>query len=217
MRKTPKKLTRAFAGVAGLALVGFASPAFAAATLEVSKTTGLADGDQITVSGTGFKPGLASIAVGQCKEGMTGPVDCNTATGATFVTADANGNIKELSLVMKEEFKGINCSTQKCIIGAQPLPNAVDAETLKANTVYYDISFGAAAADPAPAETPAPAPAPAPAPTPGDTTTSTTAAGELPKTGAGETLGLALGGGLLLLAGGVAALRMTPRRNEGVA
>ena len=209
MRKTPKTLTRALAGVAAVVATSFiaAPPAFAAATLNVSQTEGLSDGTVVKISGSGFTPNLKNIAIGQCIEGMKGPADCNTGGGATFKGADAQGNIPEFTLVVKEKFGKFDCTTQQCVFGAQPLPAAVDAATLKANTVYYDLSFGAAAAAPAPATTPA-------APAAGATTT---AGAELPKTGPGEELAVAIGGGVALLLAGAAGLHFMPRRRGGVA
>lgn len=206
MTKTPKKLARAFAGAVAVLAAAFvaAPPAFAGATLNVSQTEGLTDGTVVTISGSGFTPNLKNIAIGQCIDGMKGPADCNTGTGAAFKTADAQGNIASFTLVVKEKFNKFDCVAQQCVFGAQPLPGAVDAATVAANSVYYDLKFGAAA--PAPTAT-----APAATATPG-------AAGqELPKTGAGDALVLALGGGLALLAVGGAALYFTPRTRGGVA
>ncbi len=210
MRKTPKTLTRALAGVAAVVATSFiaAPPAFAAATLNVSQTEGLTDGTVVKISGSGFTPNMQNIAIGQCIEGMKGPSDCNTGGGATFKPADAQGNIAEFTLVVKEKFGKFDCTTQQCVFGAQPLPGAVDAAALKANTVYYDLSFGAATA---PAATPAATPA---APVPGATTT---AGAELPKTGPGEELAIAVGGGVALLLAGAAGLHFMPRRRGGVA
>lgn len=207
MRMTPKQLTRALAGMVALffATMVVAPPAFAQATLNVSQTEGLSDGTVVTISGSGFAPGLKGIAIGQCIEGMTGPSECNTQGGATFKDADANGNIAEFTLVVKEKFGPYDCTTQQCVFGAQPLPGAVDEATVKANTVYYNLSFGEVAAEEPPAAAPAPAPAD-PSPGGGD---------ELPKTGPGEELLMATAGGVLLIGLGVFGLWMLPRRSQG--
>lgn len=206
MRNTPKMLIRALSGAVALFFVAFiaAPPAFAAATLNVSQIEGLQDGQQVTISGSGFTPGLKSIAIGQCVEGMTGPADCNTAGGASFVDADDQGNIPETPIVVKEAFNSFDCSQQQCVIGAQPLPGAVDAATVEANSVYFNISFGEVA--PAAAEEPATAPAAAGGS--GD---------ELPRTGPGAELAMAAFLGTLLLLLGGATLWVMPRRGSEIA
>lgn len=203
MRKTPKMLARAATVAVAVFFAAFAAtPAFAAADLEVSQTEGLKDGTSVTISGSGFTPNLQNIAIGQCIEGMKGPSDCNTGGGATFKNADASGNIAPFTLVVKEKFGAFDCVASQCVFGAQPLPAAVDAATLKANTVYHNLTFGEVAA----------APAPTTAPTPAPNTTE-----ELPKTGAGDAVAFALGGGALLLVAGAGVLLFAPRRQGGVA
>lgn len=203
MRKTSKTFTKALSGVVALFFVTFvaAPPAFASAQLDISQTSGLKDGQSVTISGSGFKPGLANIAIGQCIEGMKGPADCNTGGGATFVSADSSGNIPTKTIVVAQTFGGFDCTKQKCVIGAQPLPGAVDAATLQSNTFYADISFGDA-----PAEAPAEAPAAAPVAGSGD---------ELPKTGPGEELALAVFLGVLLMLLGGFTLWKMPRGVKG--
>ncbi len=198
MKKSTSFLVKIGAAVAALFAVTVvtAPPGFAAPTLNVSQLTGLTDGQKLTVSGGGFKANLSSIAIGQCRAGYTGPADCNTATGATFRTADANGSVGSFTIIVKEKFGTTDCTKVQCVIAAAPLPNAVDAATVKANEVIHDISFGAVAEETP--TTPAPeATAPvATAPESGDT---------LPKTGAGDNLRVAVWGGgiLVLLSGGV--------------
>ncbi len=204
MRKTPRTLTQALAAAVALFFVTFiaAPPAFANASLDISQTQGLKDGQSVTISGSGFKPNLSNIAIGQCIEGMKGPADCNTVGGADFVGADANGNIPATTIIVKEAFGGFDCTKQKCVIGAQPLPGAVDAATLSANTFYADISFGEAPAEPAPTQAPVAAP-------PSD------GGDELPKTGPGQELALALTLGMLLFLLGGATLWFVPRSSKG--
>ncbi|MEK8141891.1 neocarzinostatin apoprotein domain-containing protein [Streptomyces sp. M10(2022)] len=72
------------AATAALAIA--AGPASAAAALSLSQATGLADGQSVTVSGTGFDAGT-EVGVAQCAEGLT----CSTAV---VVTADAAGAIQ---------------------------------------------------------------------------------------------------------------------------
>ncbi|WP_370614817.1 neocarzinostatin apoprotein domain-containing protein [Mumia qirimensis] len=195
----------------GLVMLICAPAASAAPKIDVSKTSGLTDGASITVSGTGFAPNLKSIAVGQCKTGYTGPADCNTATGATFVNADASGSFKAVTLKMKEKFGSVDCTKQKCVIGAAPLPTNNSAAVVSANTVDVVLEFGAAApvADPAPTEA-APAPEPTQAVAP-----ETNTAGDLPKTGGMDSLPVLLLAASALVLPGLALLVGMPSRRRG--
>lgn len=206
MKKTKTLWTKALAGAVALFFVTFLSapPAFAQATIEVSQLEGLKDGQSVTISGAGFSPGMKEIALGQCVEGANGPSMCNIATGATFKDADGSGNIASLTIVVKEKFGAYDCTTQQCTIGAQPLPGTASDAEVAANTVYHNISFGEPAAA-APAEPAAAAPVAAGG---GD---------ELPKTGPGQELALALVLGTLMLILGGATLWFMPRRGSEVA
>jgi hypothetical protein len=191
-RLTP--LIRSLAAVGALLVVLLtAAPAFAAPTLTISATTGLTDGQRVTVSGSGFAPNLASIAIGQCVEGYTGPADCNTNGGATFRNADANGEVAELTITVKATFGSHDCTKVQCVIAAAPLPNAVDQATVDANTYIAKVSFGTAEES-------------------SDTTTETSA---LPKTGAGDSVPVLLLGASALLASGVGVMLLVPGRRRG--
>ena len=115
-------LIRGAAAALSLGLVTLiAAPAFAAPTLNVSQLTGLKDGQTLTISGSGFTPNLASIAIGQCVVGYKGPSDCNTAGGATFRNADGSGSVGSFTIVVKEKFGANDCSKVQCLIAAGPL------------------------------------------------------------------------------------------------
>ncbi|MGA3565672.1 neocarzinostatin apoprotein domain-containing protein [Melissospora conviva] len=211
MKATPMRRLAALAAAVvvllGPASLFGAAPAYAAASLTVSKTTGLKDGDRVTVNGSGFSPNMKQIAVGQCKAGMKGPSDCNLAGGATFVNADASGKIPTVTLSVKEKFGSFDCTQIKCIIGAQILPAAGTPAEVAANTSIVEISFGGAA--PAPKKT-------TPAP---DKTTPTAAGGgknddTLPTTGPGDEYIVVLLAGTALLLPGVAMLLMMPSRRR---
>ncbi|WP_372734131.1 neocarzinostatin apoprotein domain-containing protein [Nocardioides sp.] len=214
------------AAVALLATVGlltlsvvWAPSASAAPRLTVSATTGLTNGQTITVSGVGFAANLKGIAVGQCKVGYTGPADCNLAGGATFRNSDGSGSIGTVTIKLATSFGGIDCTKTECVIAAAPLPTSSDAATVKANTASVPITFGAA-----PATTPAattPVATTQTATTPAATTpeVTTAAGGDLPKTGAGDSLPvLVLAGSALLLSGlALSLLVPTQRRRLGAA
>lgn len=159
------------------------APASAAPTLTLSKSSGLKDGDRITVNGSGFKPGLTQIAIGQCIAEVTGPTDCNLAGGAQFVNADTNGRIPEVALKVAEKFGSFDCTKRQCVIAAQVLPSGNNSEDVAANKTSTRISFGTA-----------------------------TQAPSLPRTGPGdEYLVVMLTGSALLLCG-VGFVLLLPRR-----
>jgi hypothetical protein len=178
-----------------------AAPAYAAPTLNVSQLTGLTDGQTLTISGSGFEPNLASIAIGQCVVGYAGPSDCNTSGGATFRNADASGSVGSFTIVVKEKFGANDCTKVQCLIAAGPLPTAADEATVAANTVEHKMSFGAPAA---------------PAATASATTAPTTDPGDaLPQTGAGDSIPVLLLGATALLAIGGGLVLLVPGRRNG--
>lgn len=206
--RTTSALIKAPAAALALFVVAIftASPSFAAPTMEVSAKE-LKDGQTVTVSGAGFKPGLKQIAAGQCVEGYTGPGDCNLQGGATFRNADDKGSIGTFTIVVKQKFGAHDCTKVKCVIAAAPLPGAADKATISSNEVIIPVTFGAAAAEApaAPAATAAAAPAETPA-----------ASSELPKTGAGDLLPvIVLGAAAFMLVG--AGLQLGLRAKGGVA
>jgi hypothetical protein len=138
---TKRAVAMALGVLAATVLFG-ASPAQAAPTLTLSKATGLKDGDRITVNGSGFKPGLTQIAIGQCIAEVAGPTDCHLAGGAQFVNADANGKIPAVSLKLAEKFGTFDCTKRQCVIAAQVLPSGNNAEDVAANKATTRITFG---------------------------------------------------------------------------
>ncbi|SNY75278.1 neocarzinostatin apoprotein domain-containing protein [Paractinoplanes atraurantiacus] len=223
----------ALAAAAGIAMTATvvlvdASPALAAPTLKVSKTTGLKDGEQVTVSGTGFTKNLQQIAIGQCIKDVKGPADCNLSGGSQFTNADGTGKTPTLTLKMSKSFGGHDCAKVACVIAAQILPSSAPEETVNANRAAVAITFttGGGTATKAPTPT-----ATTKSPSAGSTTTSssasssTTAAGgtggdgstsgdALAKTGPGlewATVVL-IGGGLLLPGLGLIAVLPARRR-----
>jgi hypothetical protein len=117
-------------GMAGivLALLALMLPAFAdtpqtgvdpSVTLTVSPSTGLADGQRVTVTGTGF-PAAAVGTMRQC--GGAGPaVQCDLATMTPFVTTAA-GAIPPTAFAVKRVVNTgattFNCGVQACAIVA---------------------------------------------------------------------------------------------------
>ena len=124
VRRAGRARRAATAVTAALALLSltvvWAPSASAAPKLTVSATSGLTDGQTITVSGVGFTADLKGIAVGQCKVGYAGPSDCNLQGGATFRNADGSGSIGTITLKLATSFGGIDCTTTDCVIAAAP-------------------------------------------------------------------------------------------------
>ncbi|GGM05923.1 neocarzinostatin apoprotein domain-containing protein [Dactylosporangium sucinum] len=173
-----------------------ASPAWAAPTLSVSKTTGLADGTSVTVNGSGFTPSLKQIAVGQCIENMKGPTDCNLAGGAQFVNADASGKLPTVTIKLAQKFGSFDCTQRTCVVAAQILPSGNNGDEVEKNKVAVKLSFGAAAAP----TSAAPA--------------ATAEATALPKTGPGDEPVVVVLAGTALLFLGIGLLVVLPARRR---
>ncbi|WP_238006572.1 neocarzinostatin apoprotein domain-containing protein [Dactylosporangium sp. AC04546] len=174
-----------------------ASPAWAAPTLSVSKTTGLADGTSVTVNGSGFTPNLKQIAVGQCIENMKGPTDCNLAGGAQFVNADASGKLPTVTIKLAKKFGTFDCTQRTCVVAAQILPSGNNGGEVEKNKVAVKLSFGEAAA-----------------PTTSAAAAATAEATALPKTGPGDEPVVVVLAGTALLFLGVGLLVVLPARRR---
>ncbi|MFE9101149.1 neocarzinostatin apoprotein domain-containing protein [Actinomadura geliboluensis] len=119
-----------------------AAGAAPAPELRVSRSADLTEGETITVTGSGFRPGLKSVAVGLCREGYTnGLKDCDLGGGATFVNIGAGGALPEVELKARAKFNGIDCTSRQCVIGAAPLPGAVPKAVVDANTAIVRVGF----------------------------------------------------------------------------
>ncbi|GAB4586542.1 neocarzinostatin apoprotein domain-containing protein [Nocardia sp. IFM 10818] len=145
---------------AAAAAVGAAAPLGSAApeqgpTLVVSASSGLTEGQRITVDGSGFRPGLAAVAVGLCVRGFTSGVrDCDLGGGATFVNIAADGTFPTVTLTARPRFHDIDCTRQQCVIAAAPLPGAEPQAVIDANSAEVPVDF--AGAPPLAATTPVP-------------------------------------------------------------
>ncbi|WP_411104285.1 neocarzinostatin apoprotein domain-containing protein [Streptomyces sp. cmx-4-9] len=130
----------ALAAAAVLALTG-AGPAADGATVRVSAATGLTEGQEITVDGTGFRPGLTSVAVGLCKKGYTGNKDCDLGGGARLVTIGSDGVLPRVTLTVHAGFAGIDCRSTPCVVGVAPLPSGTPPALAAANSVQVAVGF----------------------------------------------------------------------------
>ena len=128
---------------AGIMLGG--TPAGAANPgISLSPSTGLRNGQTVTVTGSGFtKSGTVYIV--ECKAGATSEGQCSfdfsDLSTVVVAKADASGNLHSPSPTLKSTFKGIDCTKSPCEIAAhQTLSFSLTA----ANTATHSISFGAA-------------------------------------------------------------------------
>ncbi|BCY12877.1 neocarzinostatin apoprotein domain-containing protein [Actinoplanes sp. L3-i22] len=178
------------------------SPAAAKPTLHVSKTSGLKSGDTITVYGTGFTKNLENIALGQCIKNPGTSTDCNLSGGAEFVSSDAGGKTKTVTLKLATTFGGHKCGTSGCVIAAQLLPSSNPADVVAANKVEVPITFTSGTATTSPTSASS------------SSAAAATDTDSLPKTGPGlewATMGLI---GTALLLPGLGLLAMLPARRR---
>src|SRR5262249_27259121 len=124
------------------ALAAAGSPAGADLTprLTLSLSTGLTDGEDIAVSGSGFPPGLRGIMVGQCAAGPASARTCNQDGGVQPVDADASGDFGPVPLRLAAAFGDIDCQVGGCLVIALP-PHA------KAPVAVEPIAFAAGEAN----------------------------------------------------------------------
>jgi lysophospholipase L1-like esterase len=94
-------------------------------TVAVNPDTGLADGQTVEVSGTGFGTG-SQVAVGECRTGATSVADCSVV-GAVVATVDSSGSFTTqvtVSRVLTIGSSTLDCSTDgSCVIAAGQLPS----------------------------------------------------------------------------------------------
>jgi predicted esterase len=153
-------LTALALGLAGLvpAMTDPARPAAAlnAPTLEVDQPTDLVDGQQVTVTGTGFVPG-AQVAVHQCRSAPVGPVDCDLGTVTTAEVDGAGGfRLRHQVFVLMNDWAGpVDCRIAPgCVLAAgvgfdggtsviaEPIAFAADAPLLPPPTVTVTPAGG---------------------------------------------------------------------------
>ncbi|MFC9437071.1 neocarzinostatin apoprotein domain-containing protein [Nocardia sp. NPDC057030] len=189
---------RILVGVIGAVVAGVlsggsvVSPGFAdaggPAEIQVSTTADLTEGQRITVSGRGFRPGLAAVAVGMCEQGFrNGLTDCDLDGGATFVNIGGDGTFGPLTLTAHHRFRDIDCTERQCVIAAAPLPGTEPPAIIAANSAAVSVDF---AGSRLPTATTAPP--------------STAAVGSGADTGGPSTVLWAVTAGLLVLVAGLA-------------
>ncbi len=117
-------------------------------TVAVTPDTGLADGQTVEVTGSGFGSG-SQVAVGECRTGATSDADCSVA-GALVTTVDSSGAFTTpftVSRLLTIGASTLDCSTEgSCVIAAGELPSLKTFATAP-------ISFAPAPPPPPPAPT----------------------------------------------------------------
>ncbi|GAA5071096.1 GPS-CTERM domain-containing protein [Nocardia iowensis] len=113
--------------------------------LQLSETTKLTEGQRITARGSGFRPGLAAVAVGVCRQGFTnGLKDCDLDGGATFVNIGDDGTFGTLTFTLRHRFQGIDCLREQCVVAAAPLPGTEPPAIIAANSAEVLLDFAGA-------------------------------------------------------------------------
>lgn len=109
----------ACAGAVAFATAVLTAPtASAAGVLTVSKTTGIAVGDTVTVSAKGLSASQGFAPLGLCKPTPSGPTDCETSADAAYIgKTDASGvwhassdNATSVKITIKEKAGGVSCT-----------------------------------------------------------------------------------------------------------
>ena len=201
----------------GTGLIMLAAPAMAAPGLSVTPSSGLSDGQSVSVYGTGFAANAANINVVQCQTGSTSANSCNIAGGQFFQHTDASGAFT-VSIAVQASFGSVNCTTVTCMIVAH-----AGTDPNSGTTAMMNISFGAAATSSTPAGTPTVSGGASATSrsTPGSGVEATSATGANPtgaNTGHGVNTnppllaGLLAALGVLLLVAGLGASRLLSRR-----
>ncbi|MGW1771429.1 neocarzinostatin apoprotein domain-containing protein [Streptomyces sp. NPDC002104] len=193
---------------AATALVAIsAGPSSATGTLTVSKSTGLAVGEKVTVSATGLSPNQGFVPIGLCKPKPTGPADCETSpdssvigkTDASGVWHSAANGAATAQITIKATAGGANCV-------AKP-GNCVIAVSISATKQLVEVKLTVGASGGPSPSSPPPTPsasASASASSGGGSTGSGGGpAGSLPRTGSTDGMPVAaLAGSTLFLFGG---------------
>lgn len=109
----------ACAGAVAFATAVLTAPtASAAGVLTVSKTTGLAVGDTVTVSAKGLSASQGFAPLGLCKPTPAGPTDCETSADSAYIgKTDGSGvwhaasdNATSVKITIKAKAGGASCT-----------------------------------------------------------------------------------------------------------
>jgi neocarzinostatin family protein len=110
-------LLAAFVALAGAALAGCVPPGGPGSPLTtVSPSTGLADGQLVTVTGTHF-PANTDVVVVQCATGAPTPDNCDLNT-VQFLVTDGSGRVQTQFLVARKLLTGIGDEFDCAVVGS---------------------------------------------------------------------------------------------------
>ncbi|MFD3326631.1 neocarzinostatin apoprotein domain-containing protein [Streptomyces sp. NPDC058701] len=201
--------------------LGAAVPAVGAGTLTVSKSTGLAVGDKVTVSAKGLSPNQGFVPLGLCKPKPAGPTDCETSPDASIIgKTDAAGvwhsaatDATTAQITIKAKAGGADCPAKA--------GNCVIAVSISATKELVEVPLTVGAGGGTPTTPPAGNPPPATTGGSGGSGGSGTAGGPgtggggtdtLPQTGSTDGLAVTtLVGGTAFLLGGCTLVLMRRR------
>jgi hypothetical protein len=178
---------------AGAAVLAFAAPAAAAASITVSPSSGLKDGQTVSVSISGFAPNASNINIVECLTSGTGASDCDVNDGKLFQKTDANGALT-VSMTVRATFNSVDCTKAQCMIAAHAGTDPTSGTNAEAN-----ISFGGSSGGSSSAPAPAPTSTASSAPGGGSTATGGGTNGNAASVPTGADTGRAVTGGSLPL------------------
>jgi hypothetical protein len=119
-RRRPGALVALLIGCA-LVLLGLVagSPAAGAATpsITVTPSSGLSNGQTVTVHGTGYSANVKNINVIQCPVSGASQNSCNVGGAKLFQSTDASGSFT-VQLAVQTKIGSIDCTKQACMIDA---------------------------------------------------------------------------------------------------
>ena len=110
-----------------------ATPAGAAPLLNVSPNSGLVDGQQVSVSASGYTAD-AQLAVIECSTGATSQDDCDLST-VMIASADGSGNLSTTYSVFRQSFSannqaGLDCAPSNCVLVVANITDQTEAASV---------------------------------------------------------------------------------------
>jgi hypothetical protein len=126
----------------GLVLSG---SAFAATpSISVSPSTGLSNGQTVTVHITGFTPGANNINIVECPVSGASQNACDVTDAKLFQTVDSSGS-KTVQMTVRAKLGSVDCTVAACMIDAHEGTSATSG-----NNAQENIQFGATPTSSAP-------------------------------------------------------------------
>lgn len=107
-------VTACLLGVLGVA---FSSAAGAAPAITVTPSSGLHDGQTVTVHGTGYTPNAKNLNVIQCPVSGASQNSCNVPDAKIFQSVDGSGSFT-YSIVVRAKIGSVDCTKVQCMIDA---------------------------------------------------------------------------------------------------